>query len=297
MTPSPLLQVALWDNQLRLNQRAAEALGDSVHRLYDNQEQLLRDCDTIEAYQVRQSVESYAWSLTYYIPFHASNDTQTPSYYGTNSWLFCNVINQQEDLEVDLDNLEERLEKELLALRDQVATPPPPPPPPHTHHARIISTQLGTILLTDPIHSSLRNPIPISLTLTPSHPTLLYLDIFSHNVSQYTSHNTLSHVITHSHVTTLSPHTCFPRTRVSALLTTPTHTLSPTHTLPPSLTCFPRTRVRTIWTARRCMRAPRSWTSTWAAWRALSRRSCTTTTTHDNPVPPAVAAVAVTQVG
>ena len=26
----------------------------------------------------------------------------------------------QEDLEVDLDNLEERLEKELLALRDQV---------------------------------------------------------------------------------------------------------------------------------------------------------------------------------
>ena len=44
----------MWDNQLRANQKAAVALGDSVHRLYDNQEQLLRDCDTIEAYQVSQ---------------------------------------------------------------------------------------------------------------------------------------------------------------------------------------------------------------------------------------------------
>ena len=46
--------MALWDNQLRMNHKAAVELSDSVHRLYHNQQQLLKDCDKIEAYQVRR---------------------------------------------------------------------------------------------------------------------------------------------------------------------------------------------------------------------------------------------------
>ena len=58
----------MWDNQLRANQKAAVALGDSVHRLYDNQEQLLRDCDTIEAYQVSQIAAPLAFFTQLYSP-------------------------------------------------------------------------------------------------------------------------------------------------------------------------------------------------------------------------------------
>jgi hypothetical protein len=35
-------KVAVWDNQLRENQKAAISLADTVHRLYENQEQLRR---------------------------------------------------------------------------------------------------------------------------------------------------------------------------------------------------------------------------------------------------------------
>ena len=53
-----------------IHPQATATLADSVHRLYENQEHLRRDCETIDAYQ--------------------------------------------EDLEADLANIEEKLEKELL---------------------------------------------------------------------------------------------------------------------------------------------------------------------------------------